>query len=53
LRTSLYEPFKPLYGDGGFLGAFMVRLHLQKASCEHPHSLLSEAVTKTELQIPL
>ena len=53
LQTLLYELFKPLYGDGRFLSAFMVRLHLQKASCEHPHSLLSEAATKIELQIPL
>ena len=30
----------------------MFRLHLQKAACEHLHSLLSEAVTKIELQIP-
>jgi len=30
----------------------MFRLHLQKAACEHRHSLLSEAVTRIEPQIP-
>jgi hypothetical protein len=36
LQTLLYELFKPLYGDGRFLSAFMVRLLLQKASCGYP-----------------
>ena len=30
----------------------MLRLHLQKAACEHLHSLLSEAVTRIQSQIP-
>ena len=52
LQSSLYEPFKPIYAEDWFLDAFMIRLHLQKATCEHLHSLLSEGLTSIKSQMP-